>query len=203
MQSPYTIHISDERLASIKTKVEAYDWSQLPDAGGWTAGVGVNDLKRLVTYWRDAYDWRKVEHRLNKLPHFTIDVEGERIHFVHVRGDGSRPPLLLLHGWPGSFLEFECLLEPLAADGHDVVVPSLPGFAFSNPVTGIIGPRRAAELMHALMVQLFGRIALHRPGRGLGRHYRELDGVQATRSAARLPHQHGQRLRRGCDSNYR
>jgi pimeloyl-ACP methyl ester carboxylesterase len=157
MVLPYTIDISDDRLAAIKAKVEAYDWSQLPDGGGWTSGVGVNDLKRLVAYWRDAYDWRKVEHRLNQLPNFATEVEGERIHFVHVRGDGSKPPLLLLHGWPGSFLEFERLLDPLATDGHDVIVPSLPGFAFSKPITGIIGPRRAAELMHALMVQLFGQ----------------------------------------------
>jgi hypothetical protein len=157
MVSPYTIDISDERLATIRAKVNAYDWSQLPDAGGWTSGVGVDDLKRLVAYWRDVYDWRKVEHRLNELPNFTTDVEGERLHFVLVRGDGSKPPLLLLHGWPGSYLEFERLLGPLAADGHDVVVPSLPGFAFSRPITGIIGPRRAAELMHALMVQLFGQ----------------------------------------------
>ena len=157
MVSHYTIDISDERLATIRTKVEAYDWSQLPDAGGWTAGVGLDDLKRLVAYWLVVYDWREVEHRLNQLPNFTTDAEGERLHFVHVRGDGSKPPLLLLHGWPGSYLEFERLLGPLAADGHDVVVPSLPGFAFSRPITGIIGPRRAAELMHALMVQLFGQ----------------------------------------------
>jgi pimeloyl-ACP methyl ester carboxylesterase len=158
MVLPYTIDISDDRLAAIKAKVKAYDWSQLPDAGGWTSGVGVNDLKRLVAYWQDAYDWRKVEHRLNQLPNFATEVEGERIHFVHVRGHGSKPPLVLLHGWPGSFLEFERLLDPLATDGHDVIVPSLPGFAFSKPITGIIGPRRAAELMHALMVQLFGQL---------------------------------------------
>jgi pimeloyl-ACP methyl ester carboxylesterase len=156
MVSPYTIDISDERLAAIMAKVEAYDWSQLPDAGGWKAGVGIDDLKRLVAYWKNNYDWRKIEQRLNELPNFTTDVEGERIHFVHVRGDNSRPPVLLLHGWPGSFLEFERLLKPLATDGHDVVVPSLPGFAFSKPITGVIGPRRAAELMHALMVRLFG-----------------------------------------------
>lgn len=156
MVSHYTINITDERLDAIRAKVDAYDWSELPDAGGWSAGVGVEDLKRLVAYWRNSYDWRAVEERLNQLPNFTTDVEGERLHFLHVKGDGSQPPILLLHGWPGSFLEFERLLEPLAAAGHDVIVPSLPGFAFSNPITGVIGPRRAAELMHALMGQLFG-----------------------------------------------
>jgi pimeloyl-ACP methyl ester carboxylesterase len=154
--SPYKIYVSDERIAAIMAKIEMYDWNQLPDAGGWSAGVGINDLKRLVSYWRENYDWRKVERRLNQLPNFTTDVEGEHIHFVHMQGNGSKPPVLLLHGWPGSFLEFEQLLDPLAADGHDVVVPSLPGFAFSKPITGIIGPRRAADLMHGLMVRLFG-----------------------------------------------
>lgn len=156
MISPYAIEISDWRLAAIMAKVEAYDWSQLPDAGGWRSGGGIDDLKPLVAYWRDIYDWRKVERGLNQRPNFTTDIEGERIHFVHARGRGGKPPVLLLHGWPGSFLEFERLLDPLAADGHDVVVPSLPGFAFSRPITGIIGPRRAAELMHGLMARLFG-----------------------------------------------
>ena len=156
MIAAFTIDIPDKRLAAITAKVKAYDWSQLPDAGGWKSGVGIDDLKRLVRFWQDDYDWRKVERRLNLLPHYTTDIEGERIHFVHVKGDGSKPPLLLLHGWPGSFLEFEGLLEPLAADGHDVVAPSLPGFAFSNPITGVIGPRRAGELMHGLMTKLFG-----------------------------------------------
>lgn len=170
MVSPYVIDIPGERLAAIMAKVEAYDWSQLPDAGGWRAGVGIDDLKRLVTHWRDGYDWRAVERRLNRLPNFTTDLEGERIHFIHVRGNGSKPPLLLLHGWPGSFLEFERLLEPLATDGHDVVVPSLPGFAFSKPITGIIGPRRAAELMHGLMVRLFGRTRYIVQGGDWGAH---------------------------------
>ena len=154
MPSPYTIHIPEERLATIQSKVDAYDWNQLPDAGGWKAGVGVNDLKRLVTYWQKSYEWRKVEQRLNQLPNFTADVDGEQLHFLHVKGNGSRPPILLLHGWPGSYLEFEKLLDPLSADGHDIIVPSLPGFAFSQPITGILGPRRIAQRMHALMVQL-------------------------------------------------
>lgn len=156
MITPYTINIPDERLAAIQEKVAAYDWTQLPDLGGWRAGVGVQDLKRLVGYWLQSYDWRRVEKHLNQLPNFITEIEGEHLHFLHVRGDGSKPPILLLHGWPGSYLEFEQLLAPLAADGHDVIVPSLPGFAFSKPITGVIGPRRAAALMNGLMTRLFG-----------------------------------------------
>ena len=156
MITPYTINIPDERLAAIQEKVAAYDWTQLPDLGGWSAGVGVQDLKRLVGYWLQSYDWRRVEKHLNQLPNFITEIEGEHLHFLHVRGDGSKPPILLLHGWPGSYLEFEQLLAPLAADGHDVIVPSLPGFAFSKPITGVIGPRRAAALMNGLMTRLFG-----------------------------------------------
>lgn len=151
----YEIFVPDARLEVIREKVSGYDWSRLPDAGGWEAGVGKDDLKQLVDYWLGRFDWRAIERRLNALPHFITDVEGEHIHFVHVQGDGSRPPLLLLHGWPGSFIEFEALIAPLVADGHDVVVPSLPGFAFSNPITGIIGPRRAGQILHALMARLF------------------------------------------------
>jgi pimeloyl-ACP methyl ester carboxylesterase len=170
MVKPYTIAIPEERLAAIRSKVSNYDWSQLPDIGGWSGGVGVVDLTRLVRYWLLSYDWRKVEKRLNHLPNFITEVEGERIHFLHLKGVGSKPPILLLHGWPGSYLEFERLWGPLAADGHDVVVPSLPGFAFSNPITGVIGPRRAAELMHKLMLQLFGQTRYIVQGGDWGAH---------------------------------
>lgn len=161
MVSPYTIRISDHRLDAIAARVATYDWNQLPDAGGWKLGVGIDDLRRLADYWTAEYDWRAVEAHLNELPHFRTDIESECVHFVHITGEGPqpRPPVLLLHGWPGSFLEFERVWGPLAADGHDVVIPSLPGFAFSRPVTGPIGPRRAGMLMHSLMTRLFGSTA--------------------------------------------
>lgn len=170
MAERYSISVPDTRLAVIRDKVAGYDWSQLPDTGGWTSGVGKADLRRLVDYWLDRFDWRAIERRLNRLPHFIANVDGQPIHFLHVRGDGSKPPLLLLHGWPGSFIEFEQLLEPLAADGHDVIVPSLPGFGFSNPITGIIGPRRTGELLHGLMAQLFGQTRYIVEGGDWGAH---------------------------------
>ncbi len=155
---PFTIHIPAARLAAIRARVAAYDWAALPDAGGWTSGVGLADLRRLTDHWLDGYDWRAAEARLNSLSHFTAGVLGQRLHFLHARGDGSRPPLLLIHGWPGSFLEFEGLIAPLVADGHDVIVPSLPGYAFSGRPAAPIGPRRTAELFHRLMTDLYGPV---------------------------------------------
>ncbi len=167
---PYQINISGQRLADIKGKVEAYDWSQLPDAGGWRSGVGIEDLKRLVAYWLYKFEWSTTEQRLNELPNFVAETEGETIHFLHFKGNGFKPPVLLMHGWPGSFLEFGTIPELLAADGHDVIVPSLPGFAFSNPITGIIGPRRIAKLMHILMQGLFNKTQYILQGGDWGAH---------------------------------
>ena len=161
MPEPFNIVVSDERLASIRARLEAFDWSAVPHADGWEIGVGVVDLRRLIDYWLHRYDWRAHEARLNRLPHFMADVQGQRLHFIHARGDGSRLPLMLIHGWPGSFIEFERLIEPLVASGHDVIVPSLPGYAFSGRPDAPIGPRRTAELFHQLLLDLYG------PGRYL------------------------------------
>lgn len=79
---PYTINIPDERLAAIRDKVAAYDWTQLPDLGGWKSGVGVSDLKRLTRYWLESYDWRQVEKHLNQLPNFITEIEGEHLRFL-------------------------------------------------------------------------------------------------------------------------
>ncbi|MET0446608.1 epoxide hydrolase family protein [Tardiphaga sp.] len=156
MIDSFKIAVSDARLAEIRTRVEAFDWTAMPDAGGWQSGVGLSDLRRLTDYWLTQYDWRVHEARLNELPQFRTDISGQRIHFIRKRGDGSRPPLLLLHGWPGSFIEFEQLIGALVADGHDVVVPSLPGFGFSGRPAAPMGPRKIAELMHRLMADTCG-----------------------------------------------
>lgn len=157
MIEPFRISICDARLAWIRERVAAYDWDLLPFTAGWRSGVGKADLRRLTEFWLERFDWRAIERRLNRLAHFTTEIAGQKLHFIHQRGDGSKPAILLLHGWPGSFLEFENLIEPLVADGHDVIVPSLPGFAFSTPLAAPIGPRAIAGLMHCLMVQCVGR----------------------------------------------
>src|SRR3546814_20202789 len=114
----------------------------------WSSDVCSSDL-----YWLRRYDWRVQEARLNRLAQFTAEVQGQRLHFIHARGDGSRLPLMLIHGWPGSFLEFEQLIGPLVASGHDVIVPSLPGYAFSGRPEAPIGPRRPADLFPHLLLE--------------------------------------------------
>src|SRR3546814_11993060 len=109
----------------------------------WSSDVCSSDL-----YWLRRYDWRVQEARLNRLAQFTAEVQGQRLHFIHAWGDGSRLPLMLIHGWPGSFLEFEQLIGPLVASGHAVIVPSLPGNAFLGRPSAAAGPRRRAGQVH-------------------------------------------------------
>ena len=118
--------------------------NELPD-GNDDAGLRLDYIKRLVDFWRDEYDWRSVEARLNQLPQFTTLIDGQPIHFVHVKSTvpGARA-LLLTHGWPTTFVEYadviDRLVDPAAYGGNpedafNVVIPSLPGFGFSGPTS--------------------------------------------------------------------
>lgn len=156
MIKPFHIDIPKVRIDQIRERIEQYNWDGLADAGGWRSGVGLADLRRLTDYWLSQYDWRAAEAQLNAQPHFLATIDGQDIHFLHSKGDGSRAPVILLHGWPGSFLEFRHIVDHLVADGHDVVVPSLPGFAFSGRPHSPIGSRRTAMLCNEIMERLFG-----------------------------------------------
>lgn len=156
MIRPFEIHVCPSKLQRIWDRIDGFRWDDFPDAGAWDAGAAVDEVRRLVQYWRTEYDWQACEQKLNAAPHFVADIEGQRLHFVHKRGDGSRAPIMLIHGWPGSFLEFEHTADALVAVGHDVVIPSLPGYAFSGRPAHAIGPRRTATLFHGLMSALYG-----------------------------------------------
>ncbi|WP_433659160.1 epoxide hydrolase family protein [Nocardia sp. CA-128927] len=130
----------------------------------WSAGTDPAYLGELIEYWRNDFDWRAAERRLNAHPQFLIDIAGTPIHFVHVRGDGDdRVPLILTHGWPSTFAEMLPLV-PLLADGFDLVIPDLPGFGYSGPLTGPTTEAAIADLWAALMSQL----GYHRFGAGGG-----------------------------------
>jgi len=138
---PFTINVPDETLADLRWRLERTRWPDENPGGGWQYGTDLAYMKTLVTYWRQNYDWRVHEARLNRLRQFTAFVDGIELHFIHEPGVGPKPvPLLLSHGWPGSIVEFERLIPMLTdparfggdpADAFTVVAPSLPGYAFS------------------------------------------------------------------------
>lgn len=134
--TPYTIDIAPETLDDLHRRLAATRFAVSFDPTGWADGTSANHLHELVEYWRDGYDWNAQQRRLNELPQFTSEFDGELVHFVWLRADGSspaRPPVVLTHGWPGSFVEFLGIAPELARYGHDVVIPTIPGFGFPGP----------------------------------------------------------------------
>jgi microsomal epoxide hydrolase len=138
----------------------------MPDDGGWAYGSNLDYMKELCTYWVNEFDWRKHEALINHFPHYTAEVDGIDLHFIHEKGSGTAPmPLIISHGWPGSVVEFLDIIEPLAHperfggsadDAFDIIVPSLPGFGFSGRPPRPIGPRKMAGMFDTLMTDVLG-----------------------------------------------
>jgi hypothetical protein len=161
---PFSVQISNSALQDLRLRLGLTRWPQELTADAWEYGMPVPLLKRIITHWHEAFDWRSAESKLNRLPQYLIDVDGHRIHYVHVRGVAGSTPLILTHGWPGSFVEMVKII-PLLTDpanngfagcpSFDVVAPSLPGFGFSPaPTERGMSSRRVAQLWHALMQSL-------------------------------------------------
>ena len=159
---PFRISVSQYDVDDLKARLARVRWPNEPAGNdAWDWGTNLSYMKRLIAYWRDEFSWGRAEAELNRFPQFTVDLDanGERhtIHFVHVKGSGAkRLPLILTHGWPSTFREFLDVVEPLAADGFDVVVPSLVGYGFSSKPARPIGPAVMAELWHRLMHDVLG-----------------------------------------------
>jgi epoxide hydrolase len=139
----FHIDIPRADLDDLRDRLGRTRWpDELPEVG-WSYGVPLGYVRDLADYWRDGYNWREQEARLNAFPQFTTTIDGQNVHFLHVRSpEPEALPLVLTHGWPGSVAEFLDILGPLtnpvahggqAADAFHVVAPSLPGFAFSGP----------------------------------------------------------------------
>lgn len=145
---PFRIDVPDTVLADLRERLGRTRWPAVVEGIGWDRGTDPAFLRELLAYWADGFDWRAREAVLNELPHFRTG----GLHFVHETGTGL--PLLLLHGWPDSFLRYVRVL-PLLAD-HPVVVPSLPGFGFSDPPrrTGLSTRPAMAERLAWLMAEL-------------------------------------------------
>lgn len=170
---PFRIQVPDAVIADLKARLKS---SRIPaplQGSGWDLGTDTTYLRDLVTYWRDRFDWRVQERRLNEMEQFTTTIDGLRVHFVHRKSKHPNAfPLLITHGWPGSIAEFTKIIGPLteptahggtAADAFDVVMPSIPGFGFSEaPKTPGFDPARIAQLEASLMARLgYSRYGVH------------------------------------------
>ena len=137
----FRIEIPQRDIEYLHDRLATARWpGELPGVG-WTRGIPLDYLRELAEYWRTRYDWRAQEARLNRYPQFTTEIDGQRIHFLHVRSaQPGAKPLLVTHGYPSSVAEFLRLIEPLTSpDGGQafhVIAPSLPGYAFSTPLSG-------------------------------------------------------------------
>lgn len=167
--APATIAVPDAVLRDIRQRVAAWAPPPAPDDEGpddWSRGCNTAWLERLRSHWLDRYDWRATEAELNRWPQVTVVIEGQTIHCLHVVGEaGGRRPLILTHGWPGSVVEFDRVIGPLAfpgahdgdpADAFDLVIPSLPGYGFSGRPDRPLGQRATARLWRRLMVEALG-----------------------------------------------
>lgn len=170
-QDRFAIHIDDLQIEDLKRRLLSTRWPSSIDASSWHDGASLSFMRRLVAYWEGEFNWRSVESRLNSLPQFKTKLDDLDVHFVHVGGVGPAPfPLIMTHGWPGSFFEMEEILPLLTdpgshggdpADAFHVVVPSLPGYCFSQaPISSGFGTFEIAalwkNLMHGLGYDRFG-----------------------------------------------
>jgi pimeloyl-ACP methyl ester carboxylesterase len=161
----FRVDVPDHALVDLRDRLNRVRWTPVPDRGEENYGMTVAVVRQLAEHWRDHYDWRAHEARINAHPQFTTTIDGTRVHFLHVRSPEPDPvPLILSHGWPGSVTEYLDVLGPLSdprAHGldpsvaFDVVVPSLPGSGFSGPTPDAgWGPRRVARAWAVLMRRL-------------------------------------------------
>jgi pimeloyl-ACP methyl ester carboxylesterase len=162
---PFQFVAPESELDDLRRRIRATRWPEAETVSDESQGVPLATIRKLADYWATDYDWRACETRLNALPHFTTEIDGLDIHFIHVRSehDGALP-LVISHGWPGSIIEQLKVIDPLvnptahgagASDAFDVVIPSMPGYGFSGkPASTGWGPERMGRAWAELMRRL-------------------------------------------------
>ncbi|WP_159847749.1 epoxide hydrolase family protein [Nocardia sp. CY41] len=169
--TPFRIDVPQEQLDDLNRRLDATRWPDSAPGAGWAQGIPLDYTRELADYWRNTYDWRAQEARLNSFPQFRTEIDGHHVHFIHVRSaEPDALPLVLTHGWPGSIVEFLDVIGPLtdpvahggnAEDAFHVVVPTIPGYGLSGPAVGW-STTRAARAWAVLMARLgYDRYAAH------------------------------------------
>jgi pimeloyl-ACP methyl ester carboxylesterase len=162
---PFHVNVPEAELTELRSRINAARWPERETVTDRSQGVQLATIQQLARHWATAYDWRKVEARLNALPQFTTEIDGLDIHFIHVRSKHDNAlPLIVTHGWPGSIIEQLKIIGPLAnptahgasaSEAFHLVIPSMPGYGFSGkPTTTGWDPARIARAWAVLMRRL-------------------------------------------------
>src|SRR5262249_15787165 len=156
-RQPFTLHVQDAAIADLKVRLGRTRWPDEPPGTPWSTGTSLAYMQALANYWREGFDWRLWEAKLNSFRQFIASVEGTRVHFIHEPGRGPNPvPLLISHGWPGSVFEFHKLI-PMVTEHFTVIAPSLPGYTLSfEPGQKRYGVGDIADVYAKLMVGVLG-----------------------------------------------
>ncbi|MBV1915712.1 MAG: epoxide hydrolase 1 [Pseudomonadales bacterium] len=140
--TPFKIDIDEQQIVDLKQRLEMTRWPEKETPTDWTQGIPLSYVQEIVEYWKNSYNWREREALLNRFDQFKTEINGLNIHFIHQRSKvADATPLIITHGWPGSIVEFQKVIEPLtdpeafggkAEDAYHVICPSIPGYAFSD-----------------------------------------------------------------------
>jgi pimeloyl-ACP methyl ester carboxylesterase len=186
---PFQVNISEAELIELRRRINATRWPEREAVTDFTQGVPLATVQKLAHHWANDYDWRKVEARLQALPHFITEIDGLDIHFIHVRSkhEGALP-LIVTHGWPGSIIEQLKIIDPLtnptahgatASDAFDLVIPSMPGYGFSAKPTAIGWNVERIARAWAVLMQRLGYTRYVAQGGDWGALVTDLMGAQA------------------------
>ena len=162
---PYRIEVEDAALDDLRARLSRTRFPEAETVDDWSQGIPLAYVRELCAYWRDSYDWRRIEARLNALPQFKTELDGVDVHFLHIRSAAAQAkPLVMTHGWPGSIIEFMKVIGPLSnpaahggsdADAFHLVIPTIPGYGFSDkPTETGWGTDRIAAAWSVLMARL-------------------------------------------------
>jgi hypothetical protein len=131
MITEFKCRVAQPVIDDLKSRISQTRWTDEIKNSGWQYGASLSYMKELAEYWLNKFDWRKFEDGINQYPNYIAEIDGIRIHFLHIKGKGKiLVPLIITHGWPGSFLEMNKLVEPLTTNPEfyfDVIIPSIPG----------------------------------------------------------------------------
>jgi len=193
----FQCHISQSAIDDLRSRLRQTRWTDEIKRSDWQYGASLSYTRELADYWLNKFDWRKVEDQINQYPNYIAEVDGTKIHFLHVKGKGKKSvPLIITHGWPGSFLEMNKLIIPLTTNpefSFDLIIPSIPGFGFSQRINvpgcnlwfiGDLWSKLIKELGYEKILAQGGdfgagistALALKHPGDVLGLHLNYIPG---------------------------